>query len=243
MKSVTWPAYFYPLINALCFSHTRNKSKIVVWPRGRACTMQKSRPSEWQPKRSHSKRTDNIECVTRIKFRFRFCHPFLTPPPVGRDGKAVNCSIFGRKKNKSRDKYLAKHNAVFDQLDVMTYEEVIKIPGKFDRKCSKSLFSANVLCTIFAVARWFDDRRERAATTQTERSRQKSYNYHYLCVCVCVWALDLITVCCRFCVVGDPAFERKTLVLLGAHGVGRRHIKNTLISKYPDKYAYPIPRK
>lgn len=44
-------------------------------------------------------------------------------------------------------------------------------------------------------------------------------------------------------VVGDPAFHRKTLVLLGAHGVGRRHIKNTLISKYPDKYAYPIPRK
>lgn len=43
--------------------------------------------------------------------------------------------------------------------------------------------------------------------------------------------------------VGDPAFLRKTLVLLGAHGVGRRHIKNTLIAKYPDKYAYPIPRK
>lgn len=30
---------------------------------------------------------------------------------------------------------------------------------------------------------------------------------------------------------------------MGAHGVGRRHIKNTLIAKYPDKYAYPIPRK
>lgn len=41
----------------------------------------------------------------------------------------------------------------------------------------------------------------------------------------------------------DPAFQRKTLVLLGAHGVGRRHIKNTIISKHPDKYAYPIPRK
>lgn len=46
-----------------------------------------------------------------------------------------------------------------------------------------------------------------------------------------------------FLLVGDPAFLRKTLVLLGAHGVGRRHIKNTLIAKYPDKYAYPIPRK
>lgn len=41
----------------------------------------------------------------------------------------------------------------------------------------------------------------------------------------------------------DPAFQRKTLVLLGAHGVGRRHIKNTIISKHPDKYAYPIPRE
>ncbi|XP_037025999.1 peripheral plasma membrane protein CASK isoform X3 [Bradysia coprophila] len=87
----------------------------------------------------------------------------------GCDGSTVNCSIFGRKKKQCRDKYLAKHNAVFDQLDLVTYEEVVKVP------------------------------------------------------------------------LGDPAFHRKTLVLLGAHGVGRRHIKNTLIAKYPDKYAYPIP--
>lgn len=39
------------------------------------------------------------------------------------------------------------------------------------------------------------------------------------------------------------AFQRKTLVLLGAHGVGRRHIKNTIIQKHPDKYAYPMARK
>ncbi|KAM6934881.1 peripheral plasma membrane protein CASK isoform 14-T14 [Xenentodon cancila] len=42
-------------------------------------------------------------------------------------------------------------------------------------------------------------------------------------------------------VVKLPAFKRKTLVLLGAHGVGRRHIKNTLITKHPEKFAYPIP--
>ena len=42
-------------------------------------------------------------------------------------------------------------------------------------------------------------------------------------------------------VVKLPAFKRKTLVLLGAHGVGRRHIKNSLIAAHPDKYAYPIP--
>ncbi|XP_018332051.1 peripheral plasma membrane protein CASK isoform X2 [Agrilus planipennis] len=81
----------------------------------------------------------------------------------------VNCSIFSRRKKQYKDKYLAKHNAVFDQLDLMTYEEVVKLP------------------------------------------------------------------------MTDPAFRRKTLVLLGAHGVGRRHIKNTLIAKHPDQYAYPIP--
>jgi len=42
-------------------------------------------------------------------------------------------------------------------------------------------------------------------------------------------------------VVKLPAYKRKTLVLLGAHGVGRRHIKNSLIASHTDKYAYPIP--
>ena len=44
-------------------------------------------------------------------------------------------------------------------------------------------------------------------------------------------------------VVKLPAFMRKTLVLLGAHGVGRRHIKNSLIAAHPDRFAYPIPRE
>ncbi|XP_051986624.1 calcium/calmodulin-dependent serine protein kinase b isoform X3 [Xyrauchen texanus] len=77
----------------------------------------------------------------------------------------ASCTWFGKKKKQYKDKYLAKHNAVFDQLDLVTYEEVVKL----------------------------------------------------------------------------PAFKRKTLVLLGAHGVGRRHIKNTLIAKDPDRFAYPIP--
>ena len=42
-------------------------------------------------------------------------------------------------------------------------------------------------------------------------------------------------------VVKLPAYKRKTLVLLGAHGVGRRHIKNSLIAAHKEKYAYPIP--
>ena len=44
-------------------------------------------------------------------------------------------------------------------------------------------------------------------------------------------------------VIHLTSFKRKTLVLLGAHGIGRRHIKNTLICNNPDKYSYPIPRE
>lgn len=113
----------------------------------------------------------------------------------------VNCSIFGRKKKQCRDKYLAKHNAVFDQLDLVTYEEVVKVPRK-------QLF--HVIFSSYGQA-WL------------------RFHFSYFLP--------------DFIAVGDPAFQRKTLVLLGAHGVGRRHIKNTLIAKYPDKYAYPIPRK
>lgn len=75
-----------------------------------------------------------------------------------------SCSPFGKKK-KCKDKYLAKHSSVFDQLDVISYEEVVRL----------------------------------------------------------------------------PAFNRKTLVLIGAPGVGRRNIKNALLTKYPDKFSYPAP--
>lgn len=46
-------------------------------------------------------------------------------------GSTVNCSIFSRKKKQCRDKYLAKHNGVFDQLDLVTYEEVVRVPSKW----------------------------------------------------------------------------------------------------------------
>jgi calcium/calmodulin-dependent serine protein kinase len=46
---------------------------------------------------------------------------------------AVNCTWFGRKKKVYHDKYLAKHNAMFDQLDLVTYEEVVRLPA-FQRK-------------------------------------------------------------------------------------------------------------
>ncbi|XP_012670985.1 55 kDa erythrocyte membrane protein [Clupea harengus] len=75
-----------------------------------------------------------------------------------------SCSPFGKKK-KCKDKYLAKHSSVFDQLDVFSYEEVVRLPA----------------CT------------------------------------------------------------RKTLILIGAPGVGRSHIKSSLLLKYPEKFAYPAP--
>ncbi|KAM5145759.1 55 kDa erythrocyte membrane protein [Mantella aurantiaca] len=75
-----------------------------------------------------------------------------------------SCSPFSKKK-KCKDKYLAKHSSIFDQLDVVLYEEVVSL----------------------------------------------------------------------------PAFTRKTLVLIGVSGVGRSHIKNTLLTKYPERFSYPSP--
>ena len=39
-----------------------------------------------------------------------------------------------------------------------------------------------------------------------------------------------------------PPFMRKTLVLVGSHGVGRRTIKNRIISSDPAKFGSVIPR-
>lgn len=78
-----------------------------------------------------------------------------------------HCMWFNKKKKYYTTKYLRKHSDLFEQLDLVTYEEVIRL----------------------------------------------------------------------------SSFRRKTLVLLGAHGVGRRHIKNTLIHRHPQRFAYPIPRR
>lgn len=40
-----------------------------------------------------------------------------------------------------------------------------------------------------------------------------------------------------------PPFERKTVVLVGARGVGRRSLKNKLISYDPARFGTPLPRK
>jgi len=38
-----------------------------------------------------------------------------------------------------------------------------------------------------------------------------------------------------------PPFRRKTLALVGCHGVGRRTLKNRLINSDPDKFGAVIP--
>jgi guanylate kinase len=48
--------------------------------------------------------------------------------------------------------------------------------------------------------------------------------------------LNLYEEVCRM-----PPFERKTLILLGAQGVGRRTLKQRLISYDPDRFATPLP--
>ncbi|KAI6205715.1 hypothetical protein M3Y94_00823800 [Aphelenchoides besseyi] len=77
----------------------------------------------------------------------------------------ASCTWFSKRKKYYSTKYLRKHSELFDSMNLVTYEEVVRL----------------------------------------------------------------------------SSFRRKTLVLLGAHGVGRRHIKNTLIHEHPQRFAYPIP--
>ena len=62
------------------------------------------------------------------------------------DNPAVNCSIFGKKRrfpigsSSGQDKYLAKHNAFFDQLDLVTYEEVCSALQSGAKKILRCVF-------------------------------------------------------------------------------------------------------
>jgi len=60
---------------------------------------------------------------------------------------AVNCSWFELRKKLTRDKYLAKHNAAFDKLELLTYEEVIRLP-LFQRR---TLVLLGILSTFFHI--------------------------------------------------------------------------------------------
>jgi calcium/calmodulin-dependent serine protein kinase len=65
--------------------------------------------------------------------------------PSGNNGDdKISCSLFAKKKKGDRkDKYSAKHNAIFDSLELNTYEEVVRLPCK--RK-QHTAFSPN--CTF-----------------------------------------------------------------------------------------------
>jgi hypothetical protein len=56
-----------------------------------------------------------------------------------------------------KDKYLAKHNAVFDQLDLVTYEEVIRLP-EFRRK-TLVLLGKNTFIKSFFLIEFYSSRR------------------------------------------------------------------------------------
>lgn len=40
-----------------------------------------------------------------------------------------------------------------------------------------------------------------------------------------------------------PPFQRKSLVLIGSEGIGRRTLKSKLLSMDPDRFGATIPRK
>lgn len=82
--------------------------------------------------------------------------------------------------------------------------------------------------------------RTKDANSCTWFNKRKKFTTKYLRKHSDFEQLDLVT---YEEVIRLSSFRRKTLVLLGAHGVGRRHIKNTLIHRHSNRFAYPIPRK
>jgi calcium/calmodulin-dependent serine protein kinase len=82
--------------------------------------------------------------------------------------------------------------------------------------------------------------RTKDSQTCTWFNKRKKFTTKYLRKHSDFEQLDLVT---YEEVIRLSSFRHKTLVLLGAHGVGRRHIKNTLIHRHPNRFAYPIPRK
>ena len=111
---------------------------------------------------------------------------------------------------------------VFDQLDLVTYEEVIKLDyfkrktlvllGKLDDQGHARFYLTRDLPCVASIL--FTRVKITCARTHA-RKNITTVEIHF-------------KVCC---------------FISGAHGVGRRHIKNTLINKYPERFSYPIPRK
>ena len=131
----------------------------------------------------------------------------------------INCSIFGKKKKQLKDKYLAKHNAVFDQLDLVTYEEVRK--------------------STFYIGTWKEGR-SWILKKEHKSNLFKRWNIWPGSEVTGVQAED-------FGASGgsrgglDDDDDGDSDDDDGLPQVGRRHIKNSLIASHPDRFAYPIP--
>lgn len=71
--------------------------------------------------------------------------------------------------------------------------------------------------------------------------------------CVCAWTLCIYGQCMTIVefdhhelqiyeeIACMPPFQRKTLVLIGAQGVGRRSLKQRLLTQHPDRYGTTVP--
>lgn len=65
---------------------------------------------------------------------------------------------------------------------------------------------------------------------------------HLIFLCIFISEFDKAELLLYEEVARMPPFERKTLILLGAQGVGRRTMKNRLIKDDPLKFGTPIAR-
>uniref|UniRef100_A0A8D0FNH7 Membrane palmitoylated protein 1 n=3 Tax=Neoaves TaxID=3078114 RepID=A0A8D0FNH7_STROC len=88
---------------------------------------------------------------------------------------------------------------------------------------------------------WWQGRVEGSCTESVPGFGQKASSDHLLSHFSSTPVFDQLDVVSYEEVVRLPAFKRKTLVLIGASGVGRSHIKNALLSNNPEKFMYPPP--
>lgn len=64
------------------------------------------------------------------------------------------CNVFfvgKKKKQDKKDKYSAKHNAIFDSLELNTYEEVVRLPCKFFRNIIFITMRFEFCCHFFIL--------------------------------------------------------------------------------------------
>lgn len=148
---------------------------------------------------------------------------------------------------------------VFDQLDVVSYEEVMRLPA-FKRKTLVLIgTSVHFLCWDAAFA--MEGGGCSAGAVMPLEPFRTVMAIHSHSSRLCGMALmarmsrtpththlailnDAYSNCGGHTVL-DPPFLPPIYLLLGpgASGVGRSHIKNSLLSDNPEKFGYPVPCK